>query len=180
MHGVDLFIGVGWAVFWLYWLSAAAGAKAGRRQSRSAGIRIAIAIVVIALSHTGAFRGHTTHDLWRGAIGVALFTAGLGLAVWARIHLGRNWGSPMSQKVDPELVTSGPYRWVRNPIYSGLIAAGIGTAIAVNIFWLVVVALLGSFFIYSAFEEQRFLERQFPETFPAYKRRTKMLIPFVL
>jgi protein-S-isoprenylcysteine O-methyltransferase Ste14 len=43
----------------------------------------------------------------------------LGFAIWARVHIGRNWGTPMTQKDEPELVTSGPYHLVRHPIYSG-------------------------------------------------------------
>ena len=76
-------------------------------------------------------------------IGLALFLAGLAVAIWARVHLGRNWGMPMSEKADAELVTTGPYRWIRNPIYSGLILAMIGTALAVSAEWLLVVVVLG-------------------------------------
>jgi protein-S-isoprenylcysteine O-methyltransferase Ste14 len=47
-------------------------------------------------------------------------------AVWARLHVGRNWGMPMTQRAEPELVTSGPYRFVRHPIYSGLLTAMLG------------------------------------------------------
>jgi protein-S-isoprenylcysteine O-methyltransferase Ste14 len=55
---------------------------------------------------------------------VILFLSGLGLAAWARIYLGRNWGMPMTQqKNEPEIVTSGPYRFARHPIYSGLLLA---------------------------------------------------------
>ena len=66
----------------------------------------------------------------------ACFVLGLALAVWARVYLGRNWGMPMSRRADPELVTTGPYRRVRHPIYSGLILAMAGTAIAVSLYWL--------------------------------------------
>ena len=61
-----------------------------------------------------------------------MFASGIGLAIWARIHLGRNWGMPTSQKADPELVTTGPYRFVRHPIYTGLLVALLGTALAVG------------------------------------------------
>jgi protein-S-isoprenylcysteine O-methyltransferase Ste14 len=180
VHAVDLIIGIGWAAFWIYWLSAAVGVKSGQTHWRQfSGVRLVIAIVVIALTRVPAFRGHDTRDAVLGGIGVAIFVIGLALAVWARIHLGRNWGSPMTEKNDPELITTGPYRWVRNPIYSGLILAGFGSAIAVSPQWLVVVAIVGGYFVYSAFVEQRFLEKRFPEAYPSYKRSTKMLIPFV-
>ena len=85
----------------------------------------------------------------------------------------------MSEKVDAELVTTGPYRYIRNPIYSGMILAAIGTAVAVSWYWLVAVVLMGAYFIYSATVEEHIMERLFPNDYPAYKRSTKMLIPFI-
>jgi protein-S-isoprenylcysteine O-methyltransferase Ste14 len=72
-----------------------------------------------------------------------LFVAGLGLAVWARIYLGRNWGMPMTQKDEPELVISGPYHLVRHPIYSGILLAMLGTSLTTNIYWLIAFAVMG-------------------------------------
>jgi len=104
---------------------------------------------------------------------------GLSFAIWARVHIGRNWGTPMSQKDDPELVTSGPYHSVRHPIYSGILMAGVGTAVALSWFWLIAVVLAGAYFLYSATVEERNLAKQFPEAYPTYRRSTKMLVPFV-
>jgi protein-S-isoprenylcysteine O-methyltransferase Ste14 len=100
-------------------------------------------------------------------------------AVWARIHIGRNWGAPMTQKDEPELVTSGPYHLVRHPIYSGILVAGFGTATALSWVWLIAVLLAGLYFVYSATVEERFMTEQFPDAYPAYKRSTKMLVPFI-
>lgn len=181
MHAVDYVIGFGWLAFWLYWLSAAVGVKAADRSSwrRFSGVRIALALVVAALTRTPAFRGHPKPDAWLVAIGLALFVLGLTLAIWARGHLGKNWGPPMTEKQAPDLVTTGPYRWIRNPIYSGLILAGIGTALALNLYWLVVVAIAGGYFVFSAVMEQRYMAATFPDTYPEYQRSTKMLIPYV-
>jgi protein-S-isoprenylcysteine O-methyltransferase Ste14 len=140
----------------------------------------AIVLVLLLLTQLEVFRGHAvTTDPWLQGIGLAIFVLGLALAVWARIYLGRNWGMPMSEKVDPELVTTGPYRTVRHPIYSGIVLAMVGTAIAVSIYWLIAVVLLGGYFIYSAFMEERCRAQVFPDTFPAYKQSTEMLIPFL-
>jgi protein-S-isoprenylcysteine O-methyltransferase Ste14 len=76
-------------------------------------------------------------------------------------------------------VTSGPYHLVRHPIYSGILVAGVGTAIALGWMWLVVVGLAGVYFIYAATVEERYLTGQFPDTYPGYKRSTKMLVPYV-
>ena len=86
---------------------------------------------------------------------------------------------PMTQKVDPELVTTGPYRSVRHPIYSGIILAMIGTTIAVSLYWVVAVVVVGGYFVYSAVTEERLMAASFPNSYPAYKRSTKMLIPFI-
>jgi protein-S-isoprenylcysteine O-methyltransferase Ste14 len=86
----------------------------------------------------------------------------------------------MKQKDEPELVTSGPYHLVRHPIYSGILAAGIGTAVALSWLWLTAVALAGVYFLYSAMVEELYLTDRFPDTYPVYKRSTKMLVPFIL
>ena len=181
MRAIEVVLAVGWAAFWLYWLAAAFSVKRGRVPwSRHLRIRAVIAVIVILLVRFRVFRGQGLNtDPWRAGLGLALFAAGLGFAVWARMHIGRNWGGPMTQKDEPELVTSGPYRLVRHPIYSGLLAAGVGTAVALSWIWLVAVALAGLYFIYSATVEERYLSDQLPDTYAAYKRTTKMLLPFI-
>jgi protein-S-isoprenylcysteine O-methyltransferase Ste14 len=181
MYAIEIVFAVGWAAFWLYWLVAAFSMKRGRvAWSREVGARVVLVVLVIVLIHTGAFRHHGLDtDPWRAAIGLALFGLGLGFAIWARLHIGRNWGTPMTQKVDPELVTSGPYHLVRHPIYSGILTAGVGTAIALSWLWLIAVGLVGAYFIYSATVEERYMAGQFPDAYPAYKKATKMLVPFI-
>jgi len=181
MRAVELALGVGWAGFWLYWLVAAFSMKRGRAPwSREVRIRVVIFVAVVLLIRLGAFRGHgVSSDPWRAALGLVLFVLGLSFAIWARLNIGRNWGTPMTQKVEPELVTSGPYRLVRHPIYSGILLAGAGTAIALGWRWLIAVGLAAAYFLYSATVEERYLTEQFPEGYPAYRRSTKMLVPFV-
>jgi protein-S-isoprenylcysteine O-methyltransferase Ste14 len=182
MSVVELIIAGGWGAFWLYWLVAAFSMKRGRVPwSRELRIRAVIAVIVILLIRLGAFRGHGLNtDPWRAGIGLALFGLGLVFAIWARIHIGRNWGTPMTQKDEPELVTSGPYHLVRHPIYSGILVAGIGSAVALSWLWLTAVALAGVYFLYSANVEERYLTEQFPASYHAYKHSTKMLVPFIL
>ena len=85
----------------------------------------------------------------------------------------------MSRKDEPELVTSGPYRLVRHPIYSGILVAGVGTAVALSWLWILAMALAGVYFAYSATVEERYLSEQFPDTYPLYRHTTKMLVPFI-
>ncbi len=180
MQTLRLVVAAVWIVFWVYWLVTAARAKqsVGRRRTRICGLTVAVPIfVILRLLGGGSL---AVHSWVLAGVGAALVAAGLGLAVWARIHLGRNWGMPMTQRAEPELVTSGPYRLVRHPIYSGLLLAILGTTLVRNLFGLLFVLAAGAFFVYSARVEERNLAATFPSTYPAYKSRTKMLIPFVL
>jgi protein-S-isoprenylcysteine O-methyltransferase Ste14 len=182
VRAVEVVFVAGWAAFWLYWLVAAFFTKRSRVPwSRELRIRALIVVIAIVLVRLGAFRGHGVHtDPWREAVGLVLFGLGLGFAIWARVHIGHNWGTPMTQKDEPELVASGPYHLVRHPIYSGILLAGIGTAVALSWWWLIPVTLAAVYFIYSATVEERYLAAQFPDSYPAYRRSTKMLVPFVL
>lgn len=183
MNAIDIIIGFGWIVFWAYWLVMAATAKAGKsRWTQFAGVRAGIILVVLLLIRLRVFKGHgaATGNPWLLGTGLAIFVLGLALAVWARVYLGRNWGMPMSQKADPELVTTGPYGKIRHPIYSGIILGMIGTAIALGSYWLIAVAIIGAYFLYSAVVEERTMARLFPAAYPPYKRATKMLIPYIL
>ena len=181
MHVVDVVIFAVWLAFWIYWLAASIGVKAGQTQwTRFAGARVGLILVVLLLVRAGVLKGHSAvSDPWLQGIGLAVFLLGLALAIWARVYLGRNWGMPMSQKADPELVTTGPYRSIRHPIYSGIILAMIGTTMAVSLYWLAAVVLVGAYFAYSATMEERFMAGRFPDSYPEYKRSTKMLIPFI-
>src|SRR5271154_3005786 len=141
--------------------------------SRELGIRAVIVVLVVLFVHSRLFRHDSVNtDPWRAALGLLLFALGLGFAIWARVHSGRNWGTPMTQKDDPELVTSGPYHLVRHPIYTGILLASVGTAVALSWFWLIVVALAVVYFVYSATVEERNMANQFPDTYPAYRRST--------
>jgi protein-S-isoprenylcysteine O-methyltransferase Ste14 len=182
MRVIDLVIGVVWVVFWVFWLAASVGTKAGRtRWGPFAGFRVALVLVVLLLLRLRLLKGHAVnHDLLLGGIGLALFAAGLALAVWARVYIGSNWGMPMTQKDDPELVTTGPYHLIRHPIYSGILLAMVGTAVAVSVYWVIAVAVLGAYFIYSATQEERYMTERFPDAYPDYRRSTKMLVPFLL
>ena len=181
MRVIDIIIGVVWAAFWLYWLAASVGVKAGQsRWARFAGVRLAVVVLILVLLRLSGLGGHAvTATPWRLGLGLALFLLGLALAVWARLYLGRNWGVPMTRKEDPELVTTGPYRSIRHPIYTGIILAMVGTAVAISWYWLVAAIVLGAYFVYSAVSEERYLAEQFSDAYPAYQRSTKMLIPFI-
>jgi protein-S-isoprenylcysteine O-methyltransferase Ste14 len=180
MHALRTAIDLAWIIFWVYWLVSAFGVKEGRGGMRRIPANGLSALSVILVVHVFRGGGLAVHSPVLGAIGTVVFASGLALAIWARVHLGRNWGMPMTQKAEPELVTSGPYRLVRHPIYTGLLAGLLGTALANNLIGLVIVAILGGYFYYCASVEEKNLTATFPTAYPAYRKGTKMLIPFIL
>jgi protein-S-isoprenylcysteine O-methyltransferase Ste14 len=184
LAAVDTAILIIWLVFWLGWLVSAFSAKPTVRRRWGARpvalLIIVIGDIVINALRPGGPDGLVVHSPPVRAVGAALVVCGLATAVWARVILGRNWGMPMTQKDEPELITAGPYGSIRHPIYSGLILATVGTVLAVSVAWLVVALVMGGYFIYSATVEERYMGEQFPETYAAYKRTSKMLVPFIL
>jgi protein-S-isoprenylcysteine O-methyltransferase Ste14 len=180
MNTLHTAIAIAWLIFWVYWFASAVGVKEGRASRRRVplnGVTIVAVLLLLRVLHGGNF---AVDSAPLEAIGVVLFASGIALAVWARVHLGRNWGMPMTQKAEPELITSGPYRLVRHPIYSGILLGLLGTALATNLYWLIIAGVMGAYFLYSAKVEERLLTAAFPSVYPSYRARTKMLIPFVL
>jgi len=179
MSALRVAIPVVWVVFWVYWLVSAAGAKEGTRAGSRRPPGLAIVVLVFVLSRV--FRGNdlAVQAPAVQAVGTAVFATGLGLAVWARVYLGSNWGMPMTRKDEPELVTTGPYRYVRHPIYTGILLGVLGTALATNLYWLIVLLAMGVYFLYSARVEERIMAEAFPTDYLGYRAHTKMLVPFV-
>lgn len=180
MTALKLAVTIAWIVFWVYWLASAIGAHKsapGRRRIPVFGLTAVGVILVVRVFRGGSL---VVHSPVLAGVGAALFLAGLTVAIWARVCLGRNWGMPMTRRLEPELITSGPYRLIRHPIYSGLLLAMLGTALVINPTGLIVAAALGAYFYYSATVEERNLVLAFPAAYPEYRTRTKKLIPFVL
>jgi protein-S-isoprenylcysteine O-methyltransferase Ste14 len=113
--------------------------------------------------------------------GFLLTLAGALFAAWARLTLGANWSGRPSVKAGHELVINGPYALVRHPIYTGLLLAAAGTALAVDK-WR---ALLGFVILLVVFalkmgKEERLMMQTFPDSYPGYRQRVKALLPGLL
>ncbi len=179
---VYLIFVVGWVVFWGYWIIAAAHTRPSRphRSGASFAIRLVIIVVLVLIFRISPRHWSTAaQNAYLQIIGLVLFFAGLLLAFWARLNIKDNWGFPMSEKKGGELVTSGPYKFIRHPIYSGILLASLGTALGATLYWLIVLAAFAIYFIWSTVEEEKYMMKTFPKTYPAYRRASKMFIPFV-
>jgi protein-S-isoprenylcysteine O-methyltransferase Ste14 len=178
-------------VFWLIWLAiwmtAALSVKRTRTREplRDALInRVPVLLGTMMLVAPNRLpEALTRRFLWGPdgpAWGVLLVLAGLAFAIWARWHLGRNWSSTVTVKQDHTLIQSGPYRWVRHPIYSGMVLALFGTALAIGEprgFLGAGLILLG--FVIKLLGEEARMRDTFPSAYDAYCRRTARLIPGV-
>jgi protein-S-isoprenylcysteine O-methyltransferase Ste14 len=185
-------VGTLWLIFWIYWLYPRRGSKrtTGTRTWRYGIIMWATYVLFIIL----VFRIPGVRDVFAsygisdpaisdsifGYVGILLCAAGVAIAIWARAYLGSNWGVPMSVKENQGLVTTGPYALVRHPIYTGMGLAILGSALFLGGLWFfVVLVFFFGFVVVSAKREEKLLTQQFPDAYPAYKKRTKALIPFV-
>ena len=120
-------------------------------------------------------------------MGVTCFWTGFGLtlvgllfSVWARNHLGKNWSQVVAIKEGQQLITSGPYAFVRHPIYSGLLLA-FGSAVALGQ-WrgLLAVALVFGVLWRKISLEEKWLRVQFGDSYDSYCRRVRALVPYIL
>jgi len=178
-------IWIGWAISWV-----AAAFWAGRTEKRVATwevwtYRLASTAGIVLLWHRTAERlGETRlwHVGYNGAYLLAALTlAGVLFAWWARIHLGRLWSGSITLKEGHRVIDTGPYKLVRHPIYTGLIAATYATAAAEATYTGIAAAVLITAALWlKARVEERFLAAELgQDAYAAYSRRVPMLVPGV-
>jgi protein-S-isoprenylcysteine O-methyltransferase Ste14 len=188
MNSVFIVISLLWLGWIAYWIFAARDVKAVAEtaswQSRALySIPLLIAAVLLFDTHLGRFFNirlvaHTAEVAWLGAL---LTAAGLAFAIWARVILGGNWSGQVTVKEGHELIRSGPYALARHPIYTGLVLALFGTALAVGeMRGLLALALAVGSFIYKMGIEEGAMRRTFGGAYDDYAREVRALIPFVV
>jgi protein-S-isoprenylcysteine O-methyltransferase Ste14 len=178
-----------WCVLVIYVLRGAKTASADIEHSASAPLasrimKILGMLYLFALIYFPHWVGIHSHPMatWPGLdwMGVAICAAGVALVIASRRNLGRNWSDLVVLKHNHELIQSGPYRWIRHPLYSGMLLAILGSAITVHsrlAYIAVPIVWLG--FWLKACREEALLEQQFPE-YRNYRHRVKAFIPSVL
>jgi protein-S-isoprenylcysteine O-methyltransferase Ste14 len=175
-----------WILFGVYWLvSAFKRKKTKQRESWAQRFRYVLPLVVAfyLLSRPEAHYG------WLGSrfappsdaagwVGVLLTAAGVAMAFWARWHLGTNWSGVVTLKEGHELIRTGPYRTIRHPIYTGILLALLGTAVAVGeVRGLLALAIAWLSFYIKARREESFLTQEFGPGFAEHRRHTGMFLP---
>ena len=177
-----------WVVWLAGWTAAAFFVKRVQRRERVSAILlervpVMIGFLMLVLPNRLPFALtrrflHETPSLALAAL--AAVAVGLGIAVWARLHLGRNWSGQVIVRMGHSLVTSGPYRRVRHPIYAGMTVALAGTALAIGApYAFVALGLILFGFLVRVRLEEALMRETFPNDYDAYRRRTARLIPGV-
>lgn len=193
MIAYEIVILASWAAFLLVWAVSALDVKrdvrGGYASLWSSGwlIRMVVATLLLAF----VFRRGRGHSIFSGRMSLftpapalawtaaALTAIGIAFAIWARLILGRNWSPSPAVKEQHELVRSGPYSYVRHPIYTGLLLSAFGTALTGTVFGAIVFVAAAAVFLSRIPREERIMLELFPETYPAYRARTRRLVPFV-
>ncbi|MGD0730605.1 MAG: isoprenylcysteine carboxylmethyltransferase family protein [Terracidiphilus sp.] len=181
----QLLISACWIVLVVYWRIGAGSVKpaAERQDWRGRLMRLPVWLGYLSLVAAAAYPlgplliAHTDRA---EALGVILCLLGLFTAIWSRKTLGAEWSQDVELKQGHKLVTRGPYRFVRHPIYTGHLLMALGTAIACG----TIAGFAGCLFFLVGFwiklsQEEKLLTRNFPEEYPAYKKHVKALAPFV-
>ena len=179
-------LGYIWAAFGIYWLIAGFKSKAARtheaqyyRFARLGILAISFSLLFWRSSAVG-FLGHRflieSRIVDYVAFGFAV--AGLGIAIWARVHLGQYWSDKIVLKVDHRLIRSGPYARMRHPIYSGVLLGVLGTALLLGeVRGLLAFAVLLVNYAIKGKREDRILASHFGDGFREHARRAGFLLP---
>ncbi len=177
-----------WTIWMLVWLAAWAWSKRSRKRESAGTLSLHMVPLLLAswlmLAHRVPVAGLDSRVVPQLSafygIGLALTIGGLAFAVWARLYIGSNWSASVQVKTDHHLVTTGPYRFVRHPIYTGMLVGFLGSALAMDR-WrgVLAVALVLGAFIYKLRLEERWMTETFGDAYRDYRQRTRALIPFV-
>jgi len=175
-----------WVGFLAVWMLSAVKTKPVEQRE---GVSSRLSYTVFAIAAFYLVFGKGTGPFWlrihlfepnllTEILGVALTVAGIGFAFWARFYLGSNWSSNVTVKVGHELVRSGPYRFVRHPIYTGMIVALFGTGLQRGqVRGLIAVVLLYVGFKMKSKIEERAMTSTFGAEYAEYSRTTGAIVP---
>jgi|SRR5579872_1445336 len=172
-----------WVGFSIYW-SIAATNRAPSRSGESIVSRqfhviaVNVALVVLLVPIPGLIRRIVADTIALHILGLTVQAAFIGLAIWARRHLGSNWSGEVRIAHTHELVRSGPYRYVRHPIYTALVGMYIGTAlVSGQIHALAALGIVLLAYWRKIRLEEQALSAAFPSDHERYRRDTWAWIP---
>ena len=184
-------VALSWCGLVVYWLIARRAVKQavtaeGLRERAPYSILASLGTIWVFLGakgipHPRAMDGlYIAGPAWLDAAGAVMTIAGAIFAIWARATLGRNWSARILIKKDHSLIDDGPYRWVRHPIYAGILLMMTGTVAVLG----TTCSLPGLLLVFAAAvikagREEVLLKRHFPGDYQIYSRKVKRLLPLI-
>ena len=186
---VELLLLILWAGFFAYWwISALRNRTPFKRVPTRFGFLTTMAFpaAVILIAFTLFAPDLTTARVLPDSLpvvsaGLLVIFAGLGFAIWARVHLGTNWSGRPAIRENHTITRTGPYAIVRHPIYTGLLTGILGTAIATGaLLAFVSLAVMIVLFLIKIRMEEQFLLGEFGVEYERYRADVKALVPWVL
>lgn len=180
-----------WSIFWIYWILAAIKTRSNVKKESSGqkSIPRVTHLMLVIISYVITFFQFKNIFLWDRIlpsykyvdyIGIAILVISLLFAIWARIILGRNWSGAIQKVEGQRLVCSGPYKYIRNPIYTGIVCGFFGTFITLrSLASIIGFCIILTTYIIKINREQRFLILEFGEEYKKYIKESWALIPYI-
>ncbi|CAN5819375.1 hypothetical protein BH11BAC7_BH11BAC7_12360 [soil metagenome] len=180
-----------WLIVFTYWLISGLAAKKVNSQEPFVKqfIQYWLPLIIAALLlGPGEWFGHTLlrenfvpHSDFVGITGLIISVSGACIACWSRYNLGKNWSLSVQEKESHELIQHGIYKFIRHPIYTGLLLLFIGNTLIVGDYrGIIAVVLVFISFWFKLKKEEKLLTEIFGDKYIGYAAKTKALIPFLL
>ncbi|RMD02315.1 isoprenylcysteine carboxylmethyltransferase family protein [Clostridium autoethanogenum] len=180
-----------WSIFWIYWILAAIKTRSNVKKESSGQMKIerSVHVILVIIAYVITLFQFKNTFLWNRIIpnygyaqyiGITILVLSLLFAIWARIVLGRNWSGAIQKVEGQRLVCSGPYKYIRNPIYTSMVCGFFGTFITFgSLTSFIGFCIILITYIIKINREQRFLIIEFGDEYEKYIKRSWALIPYI-
>jgi protein-S-isoprenylcysteine O-methyltransferase Ste14 len=183
---MSILLAIVWLLFSAYWISSSFSVEKIKLRKINPFFLLKIRYVVLVVVAVQLFiNSHEIFltkfklSLWLTFLGMLFLICGVSFAIYARYYLGRNWSSEPAIVNGQLLVQHGPYRYIRHPIYLGLILGLIGSSIIGIHLWFLLLIYFGCLYFYKINVEEKLLEKKFQAIYRDYKKNTWALIPYL-
>jgi protein-S-isoprenylcysteine O-methyltransferase Ste14 len=175
-----------WMVFGAWWLVRSFGTartevRESHRERATHALLLGVGTLLLVVTPE-PLRRHLWHPSMPVIVAaLALEVAGVAFAIWAREHLGHLWSGRVTLKEGHHIVRSGPYRWARHPIYTGILLALVGdVAVRGDLGGILGFVLIALGIARKIATEESLLATRFGAEYAAYRNEVRAIIPFIL
>jgi protein-S-isoprenylcysteine O-methyltransferase Ste14 len=181
----SLFLGIGFALLPFSYTPGKREGQASKRVARQSLVPIASRLIWFAALFLSGYSDRRNwlaiaDASWCRFLGVLFYALALAWVYWSFLTLGRQHSAEVTIQEGHQFITQGPYRWVRHPMYLGLILFPAGAGLAFGSWLGIALPLLTTFlFVWRIGDEEKLMRQEFGEGWEAYARRTRRLVPFI-